>query len=347
MFQTNRKDHNVCRNFILVIGGIRRVRLIAAIFADKVPHKPSVIGHLKRIWSQFGTTNITARDERNYEDNLFIITAEDEEAANSILDNSPWSAMGFAIHVQAWPPTKAIEDLLTHQIAFWIQIRGVPLYMFVESNVRDLVENFGVFLKMDDPLEGADGTYNFLRVRVLLDGRNPLPSGTRMAREDGSISRVEFKYEKLVKFCFSCGRLGHNNTPRLPCTREIDPQNEDHDFGSWMITLAFHHPNRQNNQNNLMAVVPSSTPVRRRRAGQILQQYGAGTVGENFQNQREGPTRAEESLPITDNWQRRVTSNMPLGNGFQSESKQLLMLCQSQVSIPMLIPSYLTNQTSL
>ena len=207
----------------LSVGGIRRVRLIATIFADKVPHKPIVITSLKRVWSQFGNVNITARDEKDHDDDIVIVTAEDEDIADSILRNSPWSVLGFTVHVQVWPATKAIEDLPTHQIAFWIQIRGVPLYLYVESNVRDMIDHFGEFIKMDNTLDGGDGTYSFLRVRVLLDGREPLPTGFRLSREDGSVSWVEFKYEKLVKLCYKCGRLGHNHTSIVPCTKPSNP----------------------------------------------------------------------------------------------------------------------------
>ncbi|KAK9912303.1 hypothetical protein M0R45_036172 [Rubus argutus] len=67
-----------------------------------------------RVWSQFGNVNITARDEKGHDDDSVIVTAEDEDIADSILRNSPWPALDFAVHVQVWPATKEIEDLPTY-----------------------------------------------------------------------------------------------------------------------------------------------------------------------------------------------------------------------------------------
>lgn len=98
----------------LSLGSIKKVRLIATVFADNIPFKPAIISQLKKTRSQYEKVNITAMDERDWEDNIFIVTKEDEEAAETIMENSPWNVMGFATHVQPWSATTVIEDLSTH-----------------------------------------------------------------------------------------------------------------------------------------------------------------------------------------------------------------------------------------
>ncbi|KAK9951420.1 hypothetical protein M0R45_006862 [Rubus argutus] len=311
----------------LAIGGIKRIKLIVTLFADKAPHKPTAMDTLKRTWAQYGTVNITDRDERDPDDKILIATAQDEEVAKSILDNSPWSVIGFNVHVQEWPAIKAIEDIPTHHISFWIQIRGVPLYLFMEENARDMVSQFGVFISMDDPLEGEDGTYSFLRVRVLFDGTKPLPSGFKLPREDGSVSWVEFKYEKLANFCYKCGRLGHNHTLKFPCTRPIESQDDEEAYGDWMSIPTFRQPVRQPHHQEFEA----SRTSRRRRAGQLMSPFGSGIVGQNFNNHGQSSANGDTCPIVESQSQSRFGHNNSVG----FESQKITNTC----SLPHQCPS--------
>ncbi|KAM5551752.1 hypothetical protein ABKV19_026549 [Rosa sericea] len=253
----------------------RSVRLAAVIFADKVPHKPTTIDMLKKAWASFGEVGITARDERDPTDRLFAVTVRNEEAAKDIMENSPWSVKGYSVHIQPWPEHLAIEELPTNNIVVWIQMRGVPPYMFSVRNVEEMVEHFGVFIKMDDPLESGDGTYCFLRVRVMLDARRPLPTGFTLPRDDGSPSWVEFKFERLSRFCFCCGRLGHIETMQTPCPNSEEPRPEGIVYGEWMITSAFRRPGQ--------ATQVTRPAGRRRSAGQRITPENTLEIGQSPQ----------------------------------------------------------------
>ncbi|KAJ1375866.1 Zinc finger, CCHC-type [Sesbania bispinosa] len=49
----------------------------------------------------------------------------------------------------------------------------------------------------------------FLRIRVRLDLRKPLRRGMLVQLKENKKSKVFFKFEKLLNFCYICGRLGH------------------------------------------------------------------------------------------------------------------------------------------
>ncbi|CAN1778394.1 hypothetical protein LINPERHAP1_LOCUS14375 [Linum perenne] len=49
----------------------------------------------------------------------------------------------------------------------------------------------------------------FLRVRVLLDVRQPLKREKKVQKAKSEIITAKFRYEKLPNFCFICGRMGH------------------------------------------------------------------------------------------------------------------------------------------
>lgn len=49
----------------------------------------------------------------------------------------------------------------------------------------------------------------FLRVRIIVNTRNPLITGCWLLRKDDKDTWVEFRYERLQDFCYRCGRIGH------------------------------------------------------------------------------------------------------------------------------------------
>lgn len=62
-------------------------------------------------------------------------------------------------------------------------------------------------VKVNCDLEGK-AIGNYIRVRVLLDVRNPLIRWSNI-NIGGLARKILFRYEKLADFCFSCGRLDH------------------------------------------------------------------------------------------------------------------------------------------
>lgn len=48
-----------------------------------------------------------------------------------------------------------------------------------------------------------------MRVRVLIDVRNPLKTHVNLRLREGEVCKVQVRYENLPNICFNCGRLGH------------------------------------------------------------------------------------------------------------------------------------------
>lgn len=72
--------------------------------------------------------------------------------------------------VKRWPPNLAIEEIQMELVSFWVQIRGVPLYLSTEPNVRCLAKEIGELVKLEDSPKAK----GFLRVRVVVNTRNHL-----------------------------------------------------------------------------------------------------------------------------------------------------------------------------
>ncbi|XP_070682352.1 uncharacterized protein [Malus domestica] len=84
-------------------------------------------------------------------------------------------------------------------------MRGVPLNLGTIDNVEKLAGEAGEFLELED-VALARG---FLRVKILIDTRNPMAAGCWLAKGGDKDSWVEFSYEKLQDFCYKCGRIRH------------------------------------------------------------------------------------------------------------------------------------------
>lgn len=112
--------------------------------------------------------------------------------------------------VKRWPQELAFEEVQLEVVLFWVQIRGVPLHLHTENNVRRLAWEIGDFIEMED-LSYARG---FLRVRVNININinNPLVTGCWLPRPNNKETWIEFRYERLQDFYYRCGRIGHVNT---------------------------------------------------------------------------------------------------------------------------------------
>ena len=48
-----------------------------------------------------------------------------------------------------------------------------------------------------------------MRIRVIIDIRNPLKTGFQLRRNGLPDIWVDFRYQRLSQFCYSCGQIGH------------------------------------------------------------------------------------------------------------------------------------------
>lgn len=63
-------------------------KLIGAIIADKVPNRGAIKNILAKAWESFGEAKITYM-----KGNIFTILAQDEDMADKIIEEGPWSVL--------------------------------------------------------------------------------------------------------------------------------------------------------------------------------------------------------------------------------------------------------------
>ena len=129
---------------------------------------------------------------------------------------------------------ESIQTLTFKDVAFWVQIHGLPTLSQTREAGLCIGRSLGKVEKVDVGDKGFSmGCY--LRIRVTLDISQSLSRG-RIVRSRGSNSWwVEFKYERLPVFCYLCGRLDHDEKECLEWLRSAGPiRIEDKQYGPWL-----------------------------------------------------------------------------------------------------------------
>lgn len=204
--------------------------MAAFIFADKPPNRGASVGLLKKTWANMGEVRVSTKS-----DTTFAITVSDQSTADKIIEGGPLNVAGYCCSVQSWSKDLALEEIPFHLVAYWVQLHGLPLGQYSVKNAKIIGEAYGEVLQVEDPSQCPEGIRGFLRIRLQLDDRKPIPTGFWLARDEGKPSKVEFYYEtqRLPIICYSCGRVGHNSNV---CRFGSDPQPATGNrYGSWIF----------------------------------------------------------------------------------------------------------------
>ncbi|OMO83790.1 hypothetical protein CCACVL1_11176 [Corchorus capsularis] len=207
----------------------RRLALVGKIIADKPLSKGGVQGVFKRAWGEYRDFTVTELSE-----NTYLFTFKEARAAEQILEDGPWSVMGYCICLHRWQPGLTLDELDFSQVAYWVQVHGLSLDQMSPKNAKKVGDQIGRVLEIEDPISSHGIRRGFFRIRVLIDVTKPLPSGFWASRPGKSNVWASFKYEHLADFCYNCGCLGHVEGHCVKDTVMSIPDPSLPKYGPWM-----------------------------------------------------------------------------------------------------------------
>lgn len=179
--------------------------LLGKIYTEKSLSKKVIKSMIKKGWGNPKGLSIV-----DISPNIFLFNFTDLETSNRILEKAPWNILGQVLILKQWNPQISVHEIDFTHAPYWIQIHGMPLEFFSKQNAAHTGSKIGEVIDVEDPFHGTTIKRSFLRVRVLLNTKNPLPAGFWIPRLHFPKIWVQLRYEKLMDYCYNCGRLRHD-----------------------------------------------------------------------------------------------------------------------------------------
>lgn len=133
---------------------------------------------------------------------LFQFQFANEEDLQLVLANRPYHFAGYMVILQRWEPTTSRS--FPSEIPFWIQVTGIPVHLWTSELIKSIGEDIGAVEKLDVSVTTA-------RMRVRINGLQPLIKTSIVEYSNGEEVEAELVYERLKKHCKICYRLDHDD----------------------------------------------------------------------------------------------------------------------------------------
>ncbi|MBA0845221.1 hypothetical protein Goarm_023302, partial [Gossypium armourianum] len=161
---------------------------------------------LVNVWQPIGGVSISDLGEGRFLFQFYL-----EVDVDRIEKDRPWN---FNSHILILHRLMEGENPLgveLNWVDFLVLVYDIS-YGFMSEIVAKQLSNFiGIFLEYDVTTFQA-GSKRVMRIWVRMNVRKPLQRRKRFTLPNGVCAYAHFEYEKLMLFCFLCGKLGHRET---------------------------------------------------------------------------------------------------------------------------------------
>lgn len=144
-----------------------------------------------------------------------------------VWNNGPWCFDNHLLALRQWEKGMSVRNVTFTKQPFWIQVWGLPFGLINEEAGSDIGRTIGELVEVDCKAFNSDQS-RFLCIRVEVPLNKPLKRGGLVSSPEGEISRVAFRYERLVGWCSNCGRIGHEQSE---CLLPVNTENGERPYG--------------------------------------------------------------------------------------------------------------------
>ncbi|KAJ1390976.1 Zinc finger, CCHC-type [Sesbania bispinosa] len=180
--------------------------LIGKIISRKLINKTTTKTMILKGWGAIDKVSIS-----DIGPNKFLFHFTDEDLMKRIIREAPWNVLGNHLNIQPWNPELSIEEVSFNLSPFWIQIHGLPIEMMTVKNASSIGSKLGSILRVENPMVEGHLLRSFFRVKVLINISKSFITGFWLPRKNLPRTWIKIKYEKLMDFCYNCGKIGHDN----------------------------------------------------------------------------------------------------------------------------------------
>ena len=191
-----------------------KLTLIGRVTNTRFQRPRAVVDIMPQIW------NLEGRVEgSDLGPELFQFRFESENDLLSVLAKGPYHHKRWMLLIQRWEPI--ISPTFPSIISFWIRIHGIPLHYWTDEALHTIGKALGAVSTRD---------VREARIRVDINGLQPLEMKSEIELPSGEVTEVEFEYLKIEKHCFTCFSLFHEETD-CPRRSRHDPPAKNRKLG--------------------------------------------------------------------------------------------------------------------
>ena len=158
---------------------------------------------------------------------------------NWVWNNGPWCFDNQILVLRRWEKGMTARSVTFTHMPIWVQVWGLPFDLITEEAAHDIGQGLGKVIEVDCKALKTDQA-RFLRIKVEVPLEKPLRRGGPVVSPEGDEARVAFRYERLVGWCFACGRVGHDVKE---CRSASEEDRKVKPYGEWLKAGTRGRPN--------------------------------------------------------------------------------------------------------
>nr|XP_025608058.1 uncharacterized protein LOC112701527 [Arachis hypogaea] len=177
--------------------------LVGRLMADRKFSAGTLEAALLAIWRQPVGFKIL-----DHGGNVFQLFFEKEIEMIRIENGAPWLFKNYILNLKRWKGEDSIVETEFLKVPIWIQLWGLPEHCKTKELGRKLGRVMGEVMDVDlFILRGKEE--QIVKVQIGLDVTKSLRRSMKIAGGDKKVIELQVKYERIGKFCYYCGFLGH------------------------------------------------------------------------------------------------------------------------------------------
>jgi len=205
------------------------VRLAAKFLTKRVVNAKAVSRTFKPLWKLIGEMKI-----RDIGGNILLFEFDDALDLERVLELEPWTYDKSLVVFRHAVDVDSAPLLSFDSVTFWVQLHNVPEQCLTQATGEVVGNTIGALVQAADPEDDGEGG-EFLRIRVMIDIKKPLPRCCKLWSEGEHVGWALLKFERLPNFCYWCGKVTHGeNDCDVWLRGKGRLKKEEQQYGDWL-----------------------------------------------------------------------------------------------------------------